>query len=424
MAIANDGKPLTIEQRQAEEARLKDLMNNPEELKRKRQREKDDAERVGRIVRAMPDAFLFEYDGVEAGSRASASRIRTRSPKIQAESPVRSSHAHRAGTRGHARVLLIDPNKYRIARIDGTLFKEVGFGWGFLAISIGRRFLVEQGDVATARGYSANGSHVHGKLLFFKRSISSPPRVFSDFHPVPTPHVRSGSRVVKEAESGLAEIGRGAGARSRTEVLSDASGDAASRVSTSESFFLHGQLFNQILPHAVAGSGLVANRNQPFPRYFDFRFDDVFLPIARRRKRLRASGSCRAWTRLRCACVRSGFEHSAAPHRDIICLADVVNFLGLGEATDSANLDVDDPAGAGFDGTRRVRGPARSIRRGRWRCAVLFATSVVVEVVFQRLLDHEAVELVELAQVLSVTPTLLHARESSTCASSTSSTCS
>ncbi len=34
MAIANDGKPLTPEQRQAEEARLRDLANNPDELKK------------------------------------------------------------------------------------------------------------------------------------------------------------------------------------------------------------------------------------------------------------------------------------------------------------------------------------------------------------------------------------------------------
>src|SRR5215470_3549457 len=67
MAIAFDGKPLTVQQRQAEEARLEQLKNSPAELAKKRQREKEDAERITRIVRAMPDAFFFEYDGTMPG---------------------------------------------------------------------------------------------------------------------------------------------------------------------------------------------------------------------------------------------------------------------------------------------------------------------------------------------------------------------
>src|SRR5215831_1090464 len=50
MAIAFDGKPLTAQQRQAEEARLEQLMSTPGELAKKRQREKEDADRVTRIV--------------------------------------------------------------------------------------------------------------------------------------------------------------------------------------------------------------------------------------------------------------------------------------------------------------------------------------------------------------------------------------
>src|SRR5579871_2120442 len=63
MAIAYDGKPLNATQRQAEEARLDQLIKEAEELKKKRQHEKEDTDRVERIVRAMPDAFLYEYDG-------------------------------------------------------------------------------------------------------------------------------------------------------------------------------------------------------------------------------------------------------------------------------------------------------------------------------------------------------------------------
>jgi hypothetical protein len=63
MLIAINDKPLTPEQRHAEEARLSELANNPEALKKKQKSEKEDAERETRIMKALPDAFLYEPDG-------------------------------------------------------------------------------------------------------------------------------------------------------------------------------------------------------------------------------------------------------------------------------------------------------------------------------------------------------------------------
>jgi len=40
LVVANNGKPLTPEQRQAEEARVERFINNPEELKKKRRQER------------------------------------------------------------------------------------------------------------------------------------------------------------------------------------------------------------------------------------------------------------------------------------------------------------------------------------------------------------------------------------------------
>ena len=67
MTIASDDKPLSADQRRAEQERLENLIHDPAELEKKRAKEKDDAERVRRIVRAMPDAFLFDDDGTEPG---------------------------------------------------------------------------------------------------------------------------------------------------------------------------------------------------------------------------------------------------------------------------------------------------------------------------------------------------------------------
>jgi hypothetical protein len=68
LVVAYNGNPLTPEQRQAEQARLERFIKDPDELRKKRAQEHEDAERTMRIVRALPDAFLYENAGAETGS--------------------------------------------------------------------------------------------------------------------------------------------------------------------------------------------------------------------------------------------------------------------------------------------------------------------------------------------------------------------
>ena len=69
MMVAINDKPLTPEQRRTEESRLAALVSNPEQLRRKQRSEKEDAERITRIMRALPDALLYEPDGTEVGNQ-------------------------------------------------------------------------------------------------------------------------------------------------------------------------------------------------------------------------------------------------------------------------------------------------------------------------------------------------------------------
>jgi hypothetical protein len=188
MAIAYDDKPLTAQQRQAEEARLDELMKDPAELAKKRQREKEDAEHVNRIVRAMPDAFLYEFDGTEPGRPGLGKegdelvRLRFR-PNPKYDPPTHVEQVL-VGMQGY---LLIDANKHRIARIDGTLFKDVGFGWGILGhLDKGGHFLVQQVDVGDGTWDMERMSLAFtGKILLFKRLDIKSTEVYSDFRPVP-----------------------------------------------------------------------------------------------------------------------------------------------------------------------------------------------------------------------------------------------
>ena len=65
MLIAINDQPLTAEQQKAEFDHLASLVNNPEQLRKKEAREKEDEDRSLRIVKALPDAFCYEYAGTE-----------------------------------------------------------------------------------------------------------------------------------------------------------------------------------------------------------------------------------------------------------------------------------------------------------------------------------------------------------------------
>ena len=209
MAIAYENQPLTAQQRAAEDSRLDDLINNPAELVKKRQREKDDAERTTRIVRAMPDAFLYEYDGTEGGKlglgKAGDELVRLKfRPNPKYEPPTRVEQV----LQGMQGFLLIDANRRRIARIDGTLFKDVGFGWGILGhLDKGGHFLVEQADVGEGTWEIVHMSLAFtGKILIFKRLDIRSDEVFSDFHEVPKElSFAQGVELLKKQEAILAQ---------------------------------------------------------------------------------------------------------------------------------------------------------------------------------------------------------------------------
>src|SRR6202521_4741048 len=115
MMVAFNDKPLTAEQRQAEEARLAGLVSNPEGLKKKQRSEQEDAERVARIVKALPDAFLYELDGTAVGNpgigKAGAELVRLKFRPNPKYSPPSHVDQLLTGMQGY---ILIDPDQHRI----------------------------------------------------------------------------------------------------------------------------------------------------------------------------------------------------------------------------------------------------------------------------------------------------------------------
>jgi hypothetical protein len=139
-------------------------------------------------MKALPDAFLFEYDGEVVGADGVGGdghklvRLKFRpNPAFQPPSHIEQVLVGMQG------VLVIDPIAKRIAQIDGSLFKEVAFGWGILGhLDKGGHFLVEQRDVGNG---SWEVSHMSlaftGKILLFKSLAIKSDETFADFRRVP-----------------------------------------------------------------------------------------------------------------------------------------------------------------------------------------------------------------------------------------------
>ena len=188
MVVAYNGKPLSPEQRKAELARIERFLKNPDELAKKRRQEQQDADRTLRIVRALPDAFLYEYAGQQqetatVGRLGDPLVVLKFRPNPRYEPPSRVEQA----LTGMEGVLLLDTRCHRLASIDGTLFKDVSFGWGILGhLDKGGHFLVQQQEISDDYwAISSMKLDITGRVLLVKSLVFSMTEVFSDFKQVP-----------------------------------------------------------------------------------------------------------------------------------------------------------------------------------------------------------------------------------------------
>ena len=209
MVTAWNSQPLTPELRKAENDRLNRMLSDPEELRHKQKQESENADRIQRIIRAMPQAFLFEYDGTETGTASVGRpgmellRVKFR-PNPKYEPPTRVEQVL-TGMQG---TVLVDSKSARFARIDGTLFRDVAFGWGILGhLDKGGQLRAEQAEYSPGVWVPSSMSlRFTGKLLVFKSLNYKSEESLHDCRPVsPDLTFAQGIEMLKKENSALAE---------------------------------------------------------------------------------------------------------------------------------------------------------------------------------------------------------------------------
>jgi hypothetical protein len=196
--VAQNGKPLDAADEQKEEARLTELAGDPAKQRRRKQAEDQDQARVLKVLRVLPDAFVYQDAGPTDGPAGkpgdSQSARPGDSPSAKLEKFVFKPNPGFSAPDLETQILTqmtgeiwIDPVHLRVVRLEGHLQQDVDFGWGILGrLNKGGWIAIDQADVG--------GGHwriVHFKMVMSGRVVWKT-RVFdtnedqSGYEPVPS----------------------------------------------------------------------------------------------------------------------------------------------------------------------------------------------------------------------------------------------
>ncbi|MDR3747189.1 MAG: hypothetical protein P4M04_03375 [Acidobacteriota bacterium] len=182
--IAINGKPLTAEQRSKDDQKLTKFANDPEARRKKEESSKEEDKRAELMLTSLPDAFLYTYAGTERGRNGEPMVHLKFTPNPKFDPPNHETAVYQGMQGG----MTIDEEALRIAKIDGTLFRDVDFGWGILGrLYKGGRFIIEQQDVGNGRWETVRQVlQFNGKILLVKSLTIDSTETATDFRPVPS----------------------------------------------------------------------------------------------------------------------------------------------------------------------------------------------------------------------------------------------
>lgn len=175
-----NGKPLTGAESRKEQARLEHLIKSPGALARNREDHQQDEERLQRLIKLMPDAFLYEQDGPATGDIVTF-RFR---PNPSFNPPTYEARVFH----GMAGTIEVNQRLKRFVAMQGTVINQIDFGFGLLGyVDKGGQFRIHRQQVS-ANHWKTDlvDVHVSGRVILFKSVSKDHHEVRSDFQAVPT----------------------------------------------------------------------------------------------------------------------------------------------------------------------------------------------------------------------------------------------
>jgi hypothetical protein len=176
--IATNGVPLNARQQQQENERLVHLLNDRGQQAKLKQQYDEDERHIGSMMRLLPDAFLYQYDGAEGDQM----RLRFQ-PNPAFKPPTYEGRIFHS----MAGMVWVSMREKRLARLRGQLIENVDFGYGLLGrLYKGGTFEMERREVSAGNWKTyVLDVHISGHVILLKSIGKDQREVRTEFRPVP-----------------------------------------------------------------------------------------------------------------------------------------------------------------------------------------------------------------------------------------------
>jgi hypothetical protein len=179
--IAINDWPLSQADEQREQARLDALFSDPGRQRHRKQSEEADTGIVLKLLRMLPQAFLYEYAGAGQGPSGKAEKFRFR-PNPAFNPPDLETQALTAMT-GE---LWINTSQERVTRLEGHLQQDTTYGWGILGrLNKGGWIVIEQADIGGRQWRIARFQMKMDLRILFKTKNFDTVEEMTQYAPVP-----------------------------------------------------------------------------------------------------------------------------------------------------------------------------------------------------------------------------------------------
>ena len=197
--------PLGSLDEQKEQTRLDALAANPSLQRHRKQSEDSDLGIVLKLLRMLPNAFLYQYAGTVPGPSGVAEKF-TFKPNPHFSPPDYETQALTA----MSGEIWIDPAQERVLRLEGRLQQDTDYGWGILGrLNKGGWLVIEQADVG---GKQWRITHVQMEMtlrILFKTKIFNTVEQLTRYSAVPVGmDYRQAIQMLRGGASGASQTGR------------------------------------------------------------------------------------------------------------------------------------------------------------------------------------------------------------------------
>ena len=191
---AIDGRPLSPQQRSAEEQRIQHFINDPDEQRKARKASSNDDKQSTELFAMLPDAFLFKFAGEEDGNL-----------KLTFQpNPDFTSHSSEAYVfHKMDGYVIVNAKENRLVEISGRLTNGVEFLGGLMGhLDRGGTFDVRREEIAPGHwAITKLKVNMNGKILFFKTIDVQQDEVHSHFKQIPDSTTLAQAQVMAEKQN-------------------------------------------------------------------------------------------------------------------------------------------------------------------------------------------------------------------------------